>query len=212
MWANRSGSSSVASRASAKTVFFIVSVGSTSVLMPSVCADSNRPSSRTWMVQSWIRCRDSSRTSLTSRIAALPYALLVSRALTSAPPISGVPVGTEQERYMVRPAGVPHLEFHFHLGEERFDALARKPGSGVEHQAVPPRGHRDSLGQKRRGPPVGVGGIPSEHSPLAVSFLTQQRHRQAGRGPASGSIQHVGRDSAHVEPAPWSEKSRRSRC
>jgi hypothetical protein len=76
--ARSSPNDSIASRrwsfASAYTVFFIVSVGRTSELSPSVCAASNFPWNRTATVRSRISWRSPRLATLTSRIPDLPYA------------------------------------------------------------------------------------------------------------------------------------------
>ena len=58
--------------ASAYTVFFIVSVGSTSALSPATCAAVNSPSKRTDTVRSEMSWLSPRRWILTSRIPDLP--------------------------------------------------------------------------------------------------------------------------------------------
>src|SRR5262245_58746961 len=184
----------------------MVSVGSTWLLSPVVCAGSNWPWSWTSTVRSCSAWLAPARSTFTSRTAALPYPFQASRAvMESAPAIGGVAVGREQQRQVVVDLAVLHHELDDHLGVERFPPGGLEPGAGLEHEPVAPRRH--ATGQPVADSAVlARGGRREPHAGVRPRALQPELESRGGL-PEAG-VEHVGRDPGHGSRAPISAPSR----
>src|SRR5690349_383314 len=131
---NASGAPTPCSRANAYTVFFIVSVGSTPALSPLRWVAARSPESATLTFRSIRSWRSPPRRTCTRRVSALPYRLRPNTIATgSAPSVGGVAVAAQQQRHVVVPVRVVHVERDGDLGEE---GLTTEVRLHVEHQPV----------------------------------------------------------------------------